>query len=62
MTQDFVGQRLSDRLMQEGLVAAATVAFLLGYFTQNMQLCMVTFGVCTLLVALVSVRFNERYM
>ncbi|SPO23340.1 related to SPC1 - signal peptidase 10.8 kDa subunit [Ustilago trichophora] len=51
---DFQSQRLADRIMQEGLVAGATVAFLLGYFTQNMQLCMVIFGFATLLVALVS--------
>lgn len=52
--QDFQGQRLADRLMQEGLVLAASIAFLLGYFTQNMQLCMLTFAASTLLVALVS--------
>ncbi|TKY87233.1 hypothetical protein EX895_003910 [Sporisorium graminicola] len=52
---DFHGQRLSDRIMQEGLVFSATVAFLLGYFTQNMQLCMLTFGACTVVVALVTV-------
>ncbi|SPO22026.1 related to SPC1 - signal peptidase 10.8 kDa subunit [Ustilago trichophora] len=52
---DFQSQRLADRIMQEGLVAGASVAFLLGYLTQNMQLCMVTFGFATLLVALVTV-------
>ena len=40
--------------MQEGLVFAAVVAFVLGYFGQNLQLCMLTFAVSTLLVALVS--------
>lgn len=53
--QDFQAQRLADRIMQESLILAAVVAFLLGYFTQNMQLCMLTFGVSTLVVALVSV-------
>ncbi len=41
--------------MQESLVAGALISFLLGYFTQSMQLCMLTFGASTLLVALVSV-------
>ncbi|EST07778.1 Microsomal signal peptidase 12kDa subunit [Kalmanozyma brasiliensis GHG001] len=61
---DFQAQRLADRIMQEGLVAAAAIAFLLGYFTQNMQLCMITFGLCTLAVALVTVPawpFYKRY-
>lgn len=44
--------------MQEGLVLGAVVAFLLGYFTQNMQLCMLTFAFSTLVVALVS--FKEK--
>ncbi|KAJ9478094.1 Signal peptidase complex subunit SPC1 [Pseudozyma hubeiensis] len=52
---DFQGQRLTDRIMQEGLVLGAVVAFLLGYFTQNMQLCMLTFAFSTLVVALVTV-------
>ncbi|KIS70666.1 uncharacterized protein UMAG_12166 [Mycosarcoma maydis] len=52
---DFQGQRLADRIMQEGLVLGATVAFLLGYLTQNMQLCMLTFAASTLVVALVTV-------
>ncbi|CBQ72051.1 related to SPC1-signal peptidase 10.8 kDa subunit [Sporisorium reilianum SRZ2] len=52
---DFHGQRLSDRIMQEGLVLAATLAFLLGYVAQNMQLCMLTFGAGTLVVALATV-------
>ncbi|CDS82266.1 related to SPC1-signal peptidase 10.8 kDa subunit [Sporisorium scitamineum] len=61
---DFHAQRLADRIMQEGLVFSATLSFLLGYLTQNMQLCMITFGACTLLVALVTVPawpFYKKY-
>ncbi|SPO44275.1 related to SPC1 - signal peptidase 10.8 kDa subunit [Moesziomyces antarcticus] len=39
----------------EGLVAGASVAFLAGYFTQNMQLCMLIFAAATALVAIVTV-------
>ncbi|SNX83038.1 related to SPC1 - signal peptidase 10.8 kDa subunit [Melanopsichium pennsylvanicum] len=52
---DFQGQRLADRLMQEGLVAGAAVGFLLGYLTQNMQLCMLTFGASIFIVALLTI-------
>ena len=46
--------------MQEGLVAGAAIAFLLGWWTQNMQLCMLTFGASTLLVALVSTNLPKE--
>lgn len=41
--------------MQEGLVAGAFIAFVLGWWTQNMQLCMLTFLASVLLVAIVTV-------
>ncbi|KAJ1029474.1 hypothetical protein NDA13_002721 [Ustilago tritici] len=52
---DFAGQRLADRLMQESLVAAAVISFILGYFLQNLQLCMLTSLASTLVIALVTV-------
>ncbi|UZJ51791.1 hypothetical protein CBS101457_001111 [Exobasidium rhododendri] len=40
----FQGQRLADRINQESLVLSAVVAWLAGYFTDSLYLCMLIFG------------------
>ncbi|PWY98435.1 microsomal signal peptidase 12 kDa subunit, partial [Testicularia cyperi] len=53
--QDFQGQRLADRIMQELLVLGAAIAFLVGYFRQDLYLCMLLYGAVFVATALISV-------
>jgi signal peptidase complex subunit 1 len=47
---DWQGQKLAEEIMQWGVLAAAIVAFLCGYFTSSFKVMLVVYGVLILIV------------
>lgn len=52
---DWQGQKLAELIMQYALMAAAVVAFMVGYIAGSFQLMLVVYGVLVLVVLLVVV-------
>ncbi|PWN35324.1 microsomal signal peptidase 12 kDa subunit [Meira miltonrushii] len=51
----FQGQRLADRINQEVIVMGAIVAWIIGYFADNLFLCMSVFGFSCFVALVVAV-------
>ena len=52
---DWQGQKLAEEIMQWGVLAAAIVAFLFGYFTSSFQIMLIVYGILTLIVLILVV-------
>ena len=52
---DWQGQKLAEEIMQWGVLAAAAIAFLVGYFMSSFQVMLIVYGVLTLVVLLLVV-------